>query len=114
MPAPGKTSRTAVARMCAAEWRSTSSASGSRSVRMASRVSPSSGRSRSHTVPSTFAASAARASPGPIASATARGVVPDATSRTLPSGRVTLIVVAQGASWAAGGATAGVRAAYPK
>ena len=36
MPAPGKSSRTAVARMCAAEWRSTSSASGSRSVRIAS------------------------------------------------------------------------------
>ena len=39
----GAHSRTAVASTCAAEWRSTSSASGSRSVRMASRVSPSSG-----------------------------------------------------------------------
>ena len=43
-------------------------------------------------LPFTRAASAARARPGPIASATCRDVVPAGTSRTLPSGRVTRIV----------------------
>ena len=64
MPAPGNNSRTAVARMCADEWRSRSIASGSRSVTIATVASASMGRSRSHTVPFTCAASAARASPG--------------------------------------------------
>src|SRR3546814_16213810 len=52
----------------------------------------SSGRRMSRTSPSTVAASAALARPGPISAAICAGVVPRATSRAEPSGRVTRII----------------------
>ena len=59
---------------------------------MISSCAPSgSGRARSCVVPSTLTASAALASPGPIAAAASAPVAPSASSRTLPSGRVTVI-----------------------
>src|SRR5437868_367409 len=53
-------------------------------------ASPSNGRLRSRSSPSTRAASAALARPGPIAAATSAGVVPGETSRAVPSGSVIL------------------------
>src|SRR5688500_11608100 len=88
MPAFGRTRRTAVASTCAAEWRSTMSASADFAVRIESVASDSIGRESSTVRPFTTAATAARASPAPIDSATSRGVVPRATSRVLPSGSV--------------------------
>ena len=99
MPALGNSSRTAVARMCAEECRRTSSASGSRSVRIASvgiglegpvevpdRAVHPGGQRR-------------RASPGPIPSASlSRRWCRGGTSRTLPSGRVRRIVALIGAA----------------
>ncbi len=93
MPAAGKSSRTAVARMCAAEWRSTSSGVGiplgeDRDARV--------GVDRADRDPALAVRpgrpAPPRARPGPIDSATVAPVVPDGTSRTLPSGRVSRIV----------------------
>jgi hypothetical protein len=74
-------------------WRASSSASlSSFAVISASWVSASSGRRMSRTSPSTRAAIAALARPGPMAAAISAGVVPRATSRSEPSGRVTRIM----------------------
>src|SRR5690606_24698475 len=59
-----------------------------RAVTSARLASPSNGRVRSRSSPSTRAASAALASPGPIAAATSAGVEPAGISRTDPSGRL--------------------------
>src|SRR5690242_17205826 len=60
--------------------------------------SPSKGRMMSLTSPSTLAASAALARPGPIAAATSAGVDPSGISFTEPSGRAILniLVMAEG------------------
>src|SRR2546426_5375994 len=87
----GKSCRTAVARTWAEEWRSTSSACGSLSVRMVTFAPSGSGRVRSHTVPFTRTARAAFASPGPIAFARSAPVEPAGTRFSLPSGSVTRI-----------------------
>src|SRR5688572_7156644 len=50
----------------------------------------------SRTSPSTLAASAALARPGPIAAATSAGVDPSGTSRTEPSGRAILNIFDMG------------------
>jgi hypothetical protein len=63
MPAPGLSSRTAVASTCAAEWRSTGSESASFSVRMRISASASIGSMSPTVSPFTTAASAAFASP---------------------------------------------------
>src|SRR3989441_175077 len=87
----GKSWRTAVASTWADEWRSTSSACGSLSVRIATFMRSGSGRARSHTCPSTRAATAALARPGPIALARSAAVAPAGNRFSLPSGSVTRI-----------------------
>src|SRR5690348_6376187 len=87
----GKSCRTAVARTWAEEWRSTSSACGSLSVRIVTFAPSGSGRARSHTLPFTRTARAALASPGPIAFARSAPVDPAGTRFSLPSGSVTRI-----------------------
>src|SRR3989441_8206451 len=87
----GKSCRTAVARTWAEEWRSSSSACGSLSVRMVTFAPSGRGRVRSHTVPFTRTARAAFASPGPIAFARSAPVEPAGTRFSLPSGSVTRI-----------------------
>src|SRR2546425_5294617 len=87
----GKSCRTAVARTWAEEWRSTSSACGSLSVRIATFAPSGSGRPKSQTVPFTRTARAAFASPGPIAFARSAPVEPAGTRFSLPSGSVTRI-----------------------
>src|SRR2546426_5722235 len=87
----GKRCRTAVARTWAEEWRSTSSACGSLSVRIATFAPSGSGRPKSQTVPFTRTARAAFASPGPIAFARSAPVEPAGTRFSLPSGSVTRI-----------------------
>src|SRR3989441_9198847 len=87
----GKGGRTAVASTWADEWRSTSSACGSLSVRIATFMRSGSGRARSHTCPSTRAATAALARPGPIALARWAAVAPAGNRFSLPSGSVTRI-----------------------
>jgi hypothetical protein len=57
------------------------------------------GRARSRISPSILAASAALASPGPIAAAMSAAVVPGATSRAEPSGRVMRIMLDMGATY---------------
>ena len=90
---PGNRACTASARICAKSWRAISSASASsRLVTKASCASTSIGRMISRNSPSTRAAIAAFARPGPIAAAISAGVVPRATSRAEPSGRVTRII----------------------
>src|SRR6266849_844608 len=92
----GKSSSTAAASKCAAEWRKTSSACGSCGVRIARRASRSSGRPRSTNSPpeapspsaDTRATSASVARWGEIFRAISAGVVARGTSRTLPSGSV--------------------------
>src|SRR5205823_10353604 len=87
----GKSCRTAVARTWAEEWRSTSSACGSLSVRIATFAPSGSGRAKSQTLPFTRTARAAFASPGPIAFARSAPVEPAGTRFSLPSGSVTRI-----------------------
>src|SRR2546426_9253831 len=87
----GKRCRTAVARTWAEEWRSTSSACGSLSVRIATFAPSGSGRPKSQTVPFTRTARAAFASPGPIAFARSAPVEPAGTRFSLPSGSTTRI-----------------------
>src|SRR3989441_8694121 len=87
----GKSCRTAVARTWAEEWRSTSSACGSLSVRIDTFAPSGSGRPRSQTLPFTRTASAAFASPGPMALARSAPVEPAGTRFSLPSGSVTRI-----------------------
>src|SRR5207249_5265047 len=85
----GKSCRTAVARTWAEEWRSTSSACGSLSVRIVTFAPSGSGRAKSQTLPFTRTARAAFASPGPIAFARSAPVEPAGTRLSLPSGSVT-------------------------
>src|SRR5205809_72062 len=87
----GKSCRTAVARTWAEEWRSSSSACGSLSVRMVTLAPSGRGRAKSQTVPFTRTARAAFASPGPIAFARSTPVEPAGTRFSLPSGSVTRI-----------------------
>src|SRR5437773_10952257 len=87
----GKSCRTAVARTWAEEWRSSSSACGSLSVRMLTLAPSGRGRAKSQTVPFTRTARAAFASPGPIAFARSTPVEPAGTRFSLPSGSVTRI-----------------------
>ena len=82
---PGYSSCTASARTCAASWRISSSASGSRRVTNITSASRSISVARSTILPSTFMASAARARPGPIAAAT---VVPVTGASKLAHGTV--------------------------
>ena len=56
-------------------------------------ASPSNGRMMSRISPSTLAASAALASPGPIAAATSAGVEPSGISFTDPSGSAILNIL---------------------
>src|SRR3989441_11974163 len=92
--AGGKSCRTAVASTCAEECRNTSSAWGCLSVRISTATPSDSGRARSRTSPFTFAASAALASPGPIALARSAAVAPEGRTFWLPSGSVTRISAA--------------------
>src|SRR2546422_8164607 len=85
----GKSWRTAVASTWADEWRSTSSACGSRSVRIATLTPAGRRRARTETWPSTRAATAALARPGPIAWARYAPVAPAGNRFSLPSGSVT-------------------------
>src|SRR3954464_7681076 len=62
-----------------------------RSVMISSGVSGKSGRARSRTSPSCLTASAARASPGPIAAAASAPVAPSGSSSGVPSGSVTFM-----------------------
>src|SRR3954464_1793453 len=62
-----------------------------RSVMTSSGVSGTSGRARSRTSPSCLTASAARASPGPIAAAASAPVAPSGSSSGVPSGSVTFM-----------------------
>jgi hypothetical protein len=62
-------------------------------VTSSSFASPSSGRLRSRNSPLILAASAALASPGPIAAATSAGVEPSGISRTEPSGSAILNIL---------------------
>ena len=88
---PGQSACTASASTCAKSCRASSSASSSsRAVTSASSASPSKGRLMSRNSPSTRAAIAALARPGPIAAATSAGVEPCSISRTDPSGRLIL------------------------
>src|SRR5437870_554717 len=87
----GKSCRTAVARTWAEECRSTSSACGSLSVRIETLAPSGSGRARSRTSPFTRAATAALASPGPIAFARSAPEEPAGRRFSLPSGSVTRI-----------------------
>src|SRR3954468_5289525 len=61
----------------------------SRVVTTATSSPSESGRARSRTSPPTLTASAARASPGPIAAARSAPLAPSASSFWLPSGRIT-------------------------
>src|ERR671919_261889 len=88
------TCRTAVASTCALEWRRTSSACGSLSVRIATGWPSGSGRVRSSTCPFTRTARAALARPGPMAFARSAPVEPAGNGFSLPSGRITRIAVA--------------------
>src|SRR5438874_6308583 len=85
--ASGKSSFTACASKCAVEWRSRSFASGSRSVTMATSASPSTLKPVSTSLPFTRPASAARASPGPIAWAISATVTGPGNDFDEPSGR---------------------------
>src|SRR3989454_3614651 len=85
----GNNCRTAVARTWAEEWRSTSSACGSLSVRIVTFAPSGRGRAKSQTLPFTRTARAAFASPGPIAFARSAPVEPAGTRLSLPSGSVT-------------------------
>ena len=85
---PGYSSCTASASTCAASWRISSSASGSRRVTNTTLASLSMVVARSTSLPSSFMARAARARPGPIASATVVPVTGASKRRTEPSGRV--------------------------
>ena len=89
--ADGNRRLTASAITCSAEWRITPAASGSRAVTISRLASSRSGMRRSTSRPSTRPASAARARPLPICSATARIVEPAGTSSILPSGKRTWI-----------------------
>src|SRR5438067_9534424 len=90
----GKSCRTAVARTWADECRNTSSACGSLSVRIATFAPSGRGRARSQTLPFTRTASAAFASPGPIALARSAPLEPSGRRFALPSGSVTWISAA--------------------
>ena len=70
-------------------WRIRSSESSSRLVTIATSSPSASGRARSRTSPPTLTASAARASPGPIAAARSAPLAPSASSFFEPSGRIT-------------------------
>ncbi len=99
--AAGKRRFTASAITCSAEWRITSPPCGSLFVTISIAASRRSGRRRSTRRPSTRPASAARASPGPMRSATPRTVVPAGTASCLPSGRRTWISLMRGVkTWA--------------
>src|SRR2546425_11321037 len=87
----GKSCRTAVASTWAEEWRSSSSACGSLSVRIVTFAPSGRGRAKSQTLPFTRTARAAFASPGPIAFARSAPVEPAGTRFSLPSGSVTRI-----------------------
>src|SRR5687768_7714411 len=87
---------TAWAIRCAVEWRYTSRASGSRSVRIRIVVSCSIGWLRSIIRPSTWATMAALARRAPIRSATSRGVAPFGVSSDEPSGSVIVMFGAWG------------------
>src|SRR5581483_5943503 len=88
----GKSSSTAAANKWADEWRKTSSASGSFSVRMRRSVSFSRGLVRSIRSPFDLATSAASARRGLIDLATSSAVLPLGTSLVLPSGSLTCTV----------------------
>src|SRR5207302_1068388 len=75
----------------AASWRMSSRASGLRSVITSSAAPSGSSRARSRTSPSTLTASAARASPAPMAAAASAPVAPSESSSCVPSGSVTCI-----------------------
>ena len=68
---PGYSACTASASTWAVSWRISASASGSRRVTNTTAASWSMAADRSVSVPSSFIASAARASPGPISAASA-------------------------------------------
>ncbi len=86
--ASGKRRLTASASTCSALWRMNSPASGLLVVKMRKLPSPRSGWRRSTFWPFHSAPTASLARRGPIAAATASGVVPGATWRTEPSGSV--------------------------
>ncbi len=89
---PGWRRRTASARRCAEEWRSTASASGSsrsRVVRISSVAPSASGSRRSRASPFTRARTACSASFGPIARAASSALAPSGSSSAEPSGSVT-------------------------
>ena len=93
IPAPGTNSRTAVARTWAAECRRSPRASGSREVRIRiSRRRLDGEEEVQRPRHSTTAPNAALASPGPMAAATSPALDPFGSSRTVPSGRVTLMI----------------------
>src|SRR3989454_10732286 len=87
----GNSCRTAVASTWAEEWRSSSSACGSLSVRIVTFAPSGNGRARSHTWSFTRTARAAFASPGPIAFARSAPVEPAGTRFSLPSGSGTRV-----------------------
>ncbi len=87
--APGQRRRTAWARTCAVEWRSTSRPASESAVTMATWAPSGSGNSRSTSRPSTVARTAALARREPMDWASSRPVVPSASSRVEPSGRPT-------------------------
>jgi len=86
--ASGNNSFTAYASKCAVEWRMTSTPSASLSVMMASAASCSIRCEVSTSWPSTLPASAARAKPAPMLSATSATVTGCAKLRCEPSGKV--------------------------
>src|SRR5204863_1050558 len=87
----GNSWRTAVASTSAEEWRNTSSAWGSLSVRIVTVEPSGTGRARSRMSPFRRNARAAFASPGPIAFARSAPLEPAGRRFSLPSGSVTRI-----------------------
>ena len=85
---PGSSWVTAWAMTCAVEWRRTWRPSSVSAVMIDTWAPSWSGRPRSHSSPSTRAATAALARREPIDAATSPPVVPSGYARSLPSGRV--------------------------
>ncbi len=94
--ASGNSSFTAWASKCAVEWRRSSFASRSFSVMMATSASASTRWLKSTSFPFTFPASAARASPGPIAWAISATVSDPGNDFEEPSGRRMLGIASEG------------------
>src|SRR3954451_13013356 len=89
--ASGQRSSTDSASTCAASWRISSRASGLRSVTISIDSPPASGAERSRSSPFPLMASAALASPEPIAAAASAPVAPPPSSSEEPSGSFTWI-----------------------